>query len=253
MKNTVLVCSYNRPMQESTRKILQELTRALPGDTRGAAYISQTGCADVALARNVALSGAMRAVRQLGDRDVVLMVDDDMLFTRAQAQALVDEARASQVPCAAMYATTMGTLAAVRVHVEGATEQRWLAGLGLLALPVKSLLILEEHSRTFKLQEEERHTEFTWSAVDDADGNWYSEDYTFCRRLGGVRLLPIGIGHLKTIPLYPDDTTIEAVAHGRWHELAGDPDPRALKDIVHPTMRSQREPVIPRIDEGPAK
>lgn len=244
MQSTMIVCSYNRPMQEGTRAVFQRLTRS------GAAYVSQTGSADVALARNIALTGALRSIRSIASRAgtwVILMVDDDMTFTEEQAQVVVDEARRTGVACAAMYATTKGTLAASRLAPVPGQRQRWLAGLGLLAIPLPLLLDVEARSTVFEL-DDGPHTEFTWSACDD--GKWYSEDYLLCRRLGGVYLLPVGVGHLKTVPLYPDQQTIDAIRDERYDLLAGEPDPCVLHNLAHPSMRVNAPPKADRVAEG---
>ncbi len=232
MKRTIVLISHNRPIQEGTRQCLGQLTHA------GAAYLAQSGCADVALARSVALTAACHTLRQLNEhhlssitRDTVLMVDDDMVFTLDQVQQLVTHARETGVAASAMYATTLGTLAATRLkraeHDAGA-EQRWCTGLGLIAIPARLLLELERDSEPFIFTNDRRtHTAFTWSKAEG--GEWWSEDYTFCRRLGGVHLLPIGVGHLKTIPIYPDDETIAAIAEGR--RLLGELDPTQLDHV----------------------
>ncbi len=216
MKSTIVLCSHNRPIQEATRAIFGELT------TRGAAYISQSGSSDVTLARNLALTGACQGFRQLnqspgvldGTRppfDTLLMVDDDMVFTVDQAQELVNYTRAHAMPASAMYATAHGMLAAHRLKTPVGEKQLWLTGLGLLAIPSWRLLELEKVSERFHLKEK-THVAFTSSSV--RDGRWFSEDYEFTTRLGGVHLLPMAAGHLKTIPIYPDDVSVAAIRDG---------------------------------------
>lgn len=245
MKRTLVLVSYNRPIQERTREALAHLTRA------GAGYLTQSGCADVALARSVALTGACNALRQLNEqhpsslnhhtknRDTLLMVDDDMVFTLEQAQTLVDHSRATGVPASAMYATTLGTLAAARFKTmqhDAGGPQRWLTGLGLIAIPAHALLELERDSETFSFTtDQKKHTAFTWSKAER--GEWWSEDFTLCRRLGGVHLLPVGVGHLKTIPLYPDESTIAAIRDGK--PLEGEADSTQLERVDHTTLSAE--------------
>lgn len=235
MKKTILVISHNRPIQDGTREALAVLTRA------GAPLVTQRGCADVALARCMALSAACDTIRNLNTQvkeswqnfhshthglgcgenqtacperptrtefDVVLMIDDDMLFTLEQAAELVTHARETGVPASAMYATTEGRLAAGKLP----GMERWYTGLGLLAIPAALLLKLEADSPSFPLKNGV-FTAFTSSSCHD--GKWFSEDFELCRRLGGVHLLPMAVGHLKTIPIYPDETTVALVRAGK--------------------------------------
>lgn len=214
-------------MQDGTRKAIVALMEA------GALYIDQCGSADVSLARNIALSGACKALRSSaqGPRDVVLMVDDDMLFTVTDAEDLAEHARRTNVAASAMYATTLGTLAATRLQTPEGEPQRWAAGLGLLAIPGPLLLELQDRSEAFEFMNEPHHG-FTWSHA--ANGNYWSEDYTLCRRLGGVHLLPIAVGHIKLVPLYPDEETIACIRDGR--RLVGDLDSKVLSRIADPVM-----------------
>jgi hypothetical protein len=230
VKNTVIVCSTNRAVQDQTRQAIEYLC------SQGAELIWQTGSADVAFARNVALTGALRCVATHNKVrpepiDVVLMVDDDMTFTLEQAQELVTHARETGVAVSAMYATLMGTLAATRLYTPPGEPQRWLAGLGLLAIPFPLLQELARRSEIFQSHGEER-IEFTWAAAHN--GEWFAEDYVLCRRLGGVHLLPMGVGHLKVIPVYPDAETIGRIARGE--RLPGDTDLKLLSRVEDPVM-----------------
>lgn len=223
MKRTIILLSHNRPIQEGTLHSLQELRQA------GAAYLAQRGTADVALARSIALTAACEALREHRSRDMILMLDDDMLCTVDQAQTLVDHARETGVAASAMYATTIGTLAATKLPTPEGEAQRWVAGLGTLAVPAALLLELERKSDPFTFSsDKKKYTAFTSSRAEN--GEWWSEDYTLCRRLGGVHLLPIGVGHLKTIPIYPDEETIAAIATGR--PLLGELDSTQLDHVT---------------------
>lgn len=234
MNRTVIAISYNRSMQEGTRACLMALMNA------GAQLVQQTGSADVALARNMALTMALRSLVTLNRSeklapaehfDTVLMVDDDMVFTLAQAQELVTHARETGVGASAMYATMNGTLAATRLFTPPPEPQRWLVGLGLLAIPGALLQKVAKASPAFDIHGEQQ-AEFTWSAT--MRGRWYSEDYTLCRRLGGVHLLPIAVGHLKTVPLYPHEETVTCIAEGR--RLPGELDSKILDHLTDPEM-----------------
>lgn len=205
MKNTIILCSTNRSIHDQTRLSIQE------GRVAGARYIETHGCADVSLARNVGLSQVHAAMQrpELAGIDTLVMVDDDMVFTLETVNALVAHARSTGIAASAMYATTLGTLAGSKWKGH---EGRWLTGLGLLAVPMKEIDRLAAVSPRFKLYGPNELVAFTWSTPDE--GEWWSEDYTLCKRLGGVALLPVVAGHLKTIPLLPDDVTVERIRAG---------------------------------------
>lgn len=223
MRSTIVVCSYNRPIQEQTRAVIAALTSS------GAAYIPQTGSADVTLARNWALTGACVGLRKLNstlaearktsqagkgtraDFDTILMVDDDMLFEVDQAQELINYTRAHAVAASALYATMNGGVAGIPIATPIGETQRWLTGLGLLAIPSWALLKLEEASERFQTLD---GTKVAFTSSICRGGKWFSEDFELCHRLGGVHLLPIAVGHLKTIPIYPDDETVRRVREG---------------------------------------
>jgi hypothetical protein len=215
MKKTIVLCTTNRNIHEQTRQCLYALIRA------GAGYMETNGCADVTLARNIALSAVYEATREplvREKRDMLLMVDDDMIFDVATAQAVVDSARATGVAASAMYATTAATLAACRLTLvladgDPGYEQLWMTGLGLIAIPLSRLEELAVRSPRFKFGAEKEYVAFTSSTCEN--GAWFSEDFTLCKELGGVHLLPVCAGHMKTIPLWPDETTVHRIRTGQ--------------------------------------
>ena len=80
----------------------------------GAMLLMETGSPDVAFARCRALSWACEKLREYPDRDVVLMLDDDMEVPAETAQALTDQARQLGRACSAVYATLTAKVAASR-------------------------------------------------------------------------------------------------------------------------------------------
>lgn len=228
MKKTVIIVSHNRPIADLTLRALNELSAS------GALFFRQQGTTDVTLARNLALSGTCRHLRADPPRDTVLMIDDDMVFTVEQAQELVDYSRANRVAASAMYATAESTLAAFRLQTPDGEVQRWVTGLGMLAIPAAALLELEQRSEPFVTLGRTNYG-FTMSLA--TGGQYWSEDFTLCRRLGGVHLLPIAVGHLKMWPLYPDDHTVESIRIGRalpgMGDLPSSPNlPRETCDVL---------------------
>jgi len=199
MKKTLVVMSSNREMERETRESVMALREL------GAAFMLESGTGDVAFARCRALSMACEQLDGVcSDRDVVLMVDDDMEFDAATAQKIVDKARELGTPTAAAYTTINATLAAERL-VAGL----WLCGLGFVAIPVPLLRQLEQQSESFE-HTGKVYTAFTWSGPER--GRWWHEDWRLTQRLGGVHLMPLGVGHIKKWPLYPDDETLERIA-----------------------------------------
>ena len=250
MKNTVIVCSTNRHVQDNTMRGLETLQRA------GGQLIWGLGSPDVAFARNIALTAALRysvtrnkqaaapdpgsVAIQRGDAaprpnavDTILMVDDDMEFTLDQANELVAYSREHQVGAAAMYATLGGTLAATRLYTPLNTTQRWLVGLGFLALPLKQVQEVAARSEHFEALGQV-HVEFCWTAA--YDGIWCAEDYSLCRRFGGVHLLPMAVGHLKTVPCYPDEETIRRVRENQRLPGELEDGARVMRHVDDPTM-----------------
>lgn len=208
MKQTLIVTSSNRHMESNTRDGIDICCHL------GARWVRQTLSADVAFARCRALTMAaqliMKAERPV---DVVLMIDDDIDFDARRAQRLVDECRARNRPCSGVYATLSGTPAAAPFRSTG-KHHTWLVGLGFLTIPALEVLRLYDESPEFAYLSSSNgkvhrqlFREFTWSGA--RDGVWKAEDYNLCERLGGVDLLPIEVGHLKTIPLGPSKSVID--------------------------------------------
>jgi hypothetical protein len=200
MKNVIVVMSSNREIEPVTKKTLQAITDL------GGLVLLETGSSDVAFARCRALSWACETLREYPDRDVVLMLDDDMEVPTETAQALVDEARELRRPCSAIYATLSSKVAAVRWHERPGL---WLVGLGCLAIPRALLLDLEEVSESFEVNGR-FYSAFTWSGPED--GGWIAEDFRLSKNLGGVKLCPLAVGHIKKGALWPDDETLARLA-----------------------------------------
>jgi hypothetical protein len=221
MKKTLVVCSSNRGMQERTRRSVQAL------QAEGALFSLQEGTADVAFARNQALSWTCELLRssatqlESGSRDLVLMVDDDMVFSVEAVGTLAEYARKTGHPASAVYCSKGGYITAARMDQpfpDGVL--RWRVGLGLLAIPARLLLELERDARKFQHLGKEL-TEFCFTGVRGHE--WIAEDYCLCERLGGVALLPVEAGHLKTVMLLPEQGTLDRIARGEALPLHVEP------------------------------
>lgn len=208
-ENTLLVCSSNRSIEERTRECIVQLTRL------GMPFLHQKGSADVAYARNLALSGACELLDQRPDISVVLMVDDDMTFTTDQALELVKHARDTGVPASGVYGTLNGIIAATRYQGRQSHGRAlWLVGLGLVAISREKLLDLRNSSVRYQANSQskiEHAYQFTWTGVDPENHEWVAEDFRLCARLGGVHLLPVPLGHVKRVEIFPDEATLDQV------------------------------------------
>lgn len=206
MENTLLVCSSNRQIDERTRQCIVALTRL------GMPFLHQKGSADIAYARNLALTAACDFLDKHPEMKTVLMVDDDMTFTPEQALDLIMHSRSTGVPASGVYGTLNGIVAGIRHR--NIKPQLWLVGLGLLAVPREKLMILRDASVRYETndQSEFKHAyQFTWTGVDPETSQWVAEDFRLCERFGGVHLLPIPLGHVKSVEIFPDESTLDQV------------------------------------------
>lgn len=202
MKKTILLVSSNRQMEPETRATITAMQQA------GAMVLVETGSADVAYARNRALSFACEALREYPMIETVLMLDDDMAVPLETAQLLVDRSRELAIPASGAYATKTSKLAGCRWKER---PGRWLVGLGCVAIPRVLLLELEERSESFE-SAGRFLTEFTWARAEA--GGWVAEDFRLSMQLGGVHMEPVGLGHVKKGVLWPDENTLEQLAKG---------------------------------------
>jgi hypothetical protein len=196
LKRTIIVYSSNR---EPPRAFTRSIERVM---LAGVAVVPQEGTVDVALARNLALTAVVHALRGGTPADVVLMVDDDMAFEPEDVGAVAKHVRETGRPASAAYVMADGRLAARKV------EQRWHTGLGFLALPASQLLELALSSPLFVGTPDGALVhEFTRAGVVERDGKrvWSPEDFHFCERLGGVDLLSRRVAHMKVVPLRPNE------------------------------------------------
>jgi len=225
MKNTLVVMSSNRELEKQTRNTLQSL------GSLGAMVLMETGSADVAFARCRALSWACEKLREYPDRDIVLMLDDDMEVPAETAQALADKARELGCACSAVYATLTAKVAAARWPDHPGL---WLVGLGCVAIPRALLLALEARSERFE-DGDRSYTAFTWSGPDN--GSWIAEDFRLSINLGGVHLCPLAVGHIKKGALWPDDDTLAQLASANAREQTAETRPTGA---VSPSSQEQQ-------------
>jgi len=193
MKQLLIVMASNRPQPN------EQLFRSLSGfAARGTAIIRRNGITDVALARNISLTLA-HTVLQQGQHNMVLMLDDDMVFTDEHVIEVLKQAYESGRPTSACYIMAGGELVAKRKN------GKWHTGLGFLVIPAKLLLELGDKSETFRCPIDDVRDlnviKFTESRIVKRE--WQGEDYVLCERLGGVDLARVGVGHLKQQVIMP--------------------------------------------------
>jgi len=184
----------------------------------GAGIVQQYGTSDVTLARNKALTAAVRQLRADTRFDVVLLVDSDQGWAPESALALAAHVRFTGHAASACYIMSDGRLAG---HPH---KDRWITGLGFLAIPRRQLLDLAEMSERFSDAHESDLIEFTSSGVQLVEGKrkWLGEDYTLCLRLGGVDLVPIAVTHIKAVPLTPHMGRLDESLRQRLSPLHSD-------------------------------
>lgn len=202
MKNTLILATSHRGLSDETYECIMA--------TECPNVLKVKGIACVDRARCIAFDRALAALAlpQAADIDMVLAVDDDMVFSASDAERLVSIARASGHPTSARYCTRSGATAGTPLAPGqgGASlvtlRERWAFGLGFMAIPRAAL---ERVAPTLP-----RVAELRMWAQNGAHpawpGKWISEDIWFCTHFGGVELAPIDVGHLKTVVLYPGRT-----------------------------------------------
>jgi len=205
MKNVVVVRSSNRPIDEQCAACVANLVNC------GATLVSQTGSSDVALQRNESLTRVVNFVRAEPALpfDVVLMVDDDMVFGTRAAGLVIAHCRTTGNVASACYALGNGDVAFERMP-----GGRYMGGLGFLAIPVATLVSLATRSPVYVDDGGQEFWEFTTTGAelcDDGRRRWRGEDYRLTRALGGVDLLPVAVGHLKSKVVLPDGARFEAL------------------------------------------
>ncbi len=165
--------------------------------TIGAQLLSQYGTADVALARSIAMTKALRSIEEHQiPIDTLLLLDDDVAPSLQAIEALVTSCRELREPVSGIYATADGTLPGLEWK-----DDKWLMGLGFMALPFAKIKALAESLRPLQV-DDGTVIPFCQSGVHVERRDYYtSEDYWFCLQLGGVTLLPIVADHIKRMPI----------------------------------------------------
>lgn len=200
LKHVVLVMATREGVNDQTRKCVDRV------EELGASRLQLAGCSDVATARNLLLTHALDTCEE--HKTVFLLVDDDILFDPGVAQLVCEDALEGEQPVSAVYATNNGAIAGTPRG-----DGLWNTGLGFLAVRRDKLA---EYAETLggKLPGMNKNLiyPFCQSRVSRDGKEWHAEDYWFCDGMGGVVLKPLGVGHLKRVPLTPDQHTLDMIA-----------------------------------------
>jgi hypothetical protein len=204
MNRTIVLCvSWKGPIDQ-TSKLIDQLTN------RGAGKLIHTGVTDVSLARNLGFQALLDALPAQAGHDTLLLLDDDIEPTWEDADRLVMLSRRMQAPVSGVYGTAGGVVAARYLGPDASPP--WLVGLGFLALPL--VLLRQLAARLPELTHaRKKFRPFCSTGIHPAEpSTWTSEDFWFCRELGGVHMAPIPAKHWKTLPIVPPESELEKVA-----------------------------------------
>ena len=186
-----------------TREGIPTYTAQCLDDLRvlGARMLTLAGVSDVTLARNLLISRAEATSGE--DITVFLLVDDDIIFSRVQAQLLCEQALVQEKPVSAVYPTNERVLAAQRWQ-----NGLWLCGLGFMAVPRALVTAFAKEHPPFLAKDEQKVWPFCQSSPSPDGKQWWSEDYWFSYNMGGVVLARHAVKHWKRLPLFADEATM---------------------------------------------
>lgn len=195
MQSTLITIITHRGLYPETRAALDALECP--------SVIQAAGLTNIAKARSIALDQSLAVLADEPSIDVVLLLDDDMLFRREDVQRLVDLARSTQHPQSAIYLKAEADRAVIAARLRETPiklpRPRWYTGLGCLAVPRSAL---ERVAPTLPIVGGIRE----WAQTGkhpDFPGEWVGEDFWFCALFGGVEMAPIAAGHSKPVELVP--------------------------------------------------
>jgi hypothetical protein len=210
MRNTLILTVTHRGLSDETYESI------IKTDCRSVLKIKGQACID--RARSIGFDKALQAFRALDDarnsdphgpvadpdNDVLLCVDDDMVFSPHDAQNLVDHCRKTKHPVSALAVNSHGELThkpwPSLVRSEAIQTDRYATGLAFMAVPRRPF---ERIAETLPKCGDIR----VWCLTGPNPtfpGQWIGEDYAFCQLWAGVHLLPsVQVGHVKSTVLYP--------------------------------------------------
>jgi hypothetical protein len=204
----VLQVSYRRPCEE-TDECIANLRKA------GALLHQEKGYSAPGFGRSQSLTtvldGAIKewGVEALAKR-VVLLVDDDATFRVSDALELVTHTGETGRCASGVAANANGFIAAFR-----SDGMEWEVGMHFAAVRLDKVHELSKRLPRLRGSRAGGLFPFFCEGVHPSvPDRWTPEDFWFCREMGGFDLLPIGVGHIKQWPLYPDQKTLDAIRNG---------------------------------------
>jgi hypothetical protein len=216
MEKTLILVPTHRGISPETAECI--------GALKCPSIIRVRGRADVVKARCEAFDAAIEHT-QGTPIDTVLCLDDDMVFPPAAALELVAISRRLNEPVSGVALTENGVISAMPWKPNGFTvtdRPRWLTGLACMALPLERLRQLarqlDDAREGRRLggpeQGQARFPPGLRRWCDSGEhparvGEWTSEDLWFCLQWHGVLLAGVGFGHLKRVPLYPEEAVLK--------------------------------------------
>lgn len=178
------------------------------------------GSADQSKARSQAFDKALAATEGTGIH-TILAIDDDMIFDPGAVLQLVDTSREKNEPVSGVAVQESGQLCARPLNqlvlIPG-DPVRWLTGLAFMAIPRERMVKLQPRvAKTAGI------TEWCRSGPHpDFPREWLPNDFWFCWHWGGVLLAPIAVGHLKMVPLWPEEAAVrELTEYQAWGDPRG--------------------------------
>lgn len=157
------------------------------------------GDADITASMNYTLT---MALKNIGDNRILVLIDDDMVFKVEDVDNLVSFARESAEPVAGVAVNHDGRV----IGTERLPNGLALTGTAFFAIKFSRLESFTSECRVYPYPKGDfAHVEFTWSS------SGLSPDFRLCRRLGGARIVPIPVGHLKPVVLYPTEAQVAEV------------------------------------------
>ncbi len=205
MDRTVIVVVTHRGLCDETQEAI--------GALKCPSVIKVKGMANLAKARSIAFEKAFEATEGT-PVDTVLSIDDDMVFAAKDVNDLVGHSRVTAECCAGVALNHEGKLTArplTPLVVVPGSPVRWLTGLACIAIPRQRMKRIRP-----KLREVGGIPEWCQTgAHPDYPGEWLPEDFWFCHHFGGVVLLPLPVGHIKPMPLWPDERMLREIMQYR--------------------------------------
>lgn len=209
MDRTVVVVVTHRGLCDETQEAIAKL--GCPS------ILKVKGLANLAKARSIAFEKAIDATEGT-PIDTILSIDDDMVFAPKDVVDLVGHSRTVAECCAGVALNHEGQLTArplAPLVVVPGSPVRWLTGLACMAIPRLRMTRIRPTLPVVGGIPQWCQT----GAHPDYPGEWLPEDFWFCQHFRGVILLPVPIGHIKPMPLWPDERMLrEVMNHARWSQ-----------------------------------